>query len=83
MVSQAQAAALGLFSGNLGRVGGLFGTLTYLIVAATMSVVGTDPESTQAPLGWIFVGCGLAVFAVLAAVRRIGTTSRQTCDDAT
>lgn len=73
LVPQAQAAALGLFSRNLGLVGGLFGTLTYLIVAATMSVVGIAPERTQAPLGWLFVGCGLAVFAVLAAVRRSGT----------
>ncbi len=78
LVPQAQATALGLFSRNLGLVGGLFGALTYLVVAATMSVVGIVPERTQAPLGWLFVICGVLVFAALAWVTaRLRDDARQ------
>ncbi|WP_261899067.1 multidrug effflux MFS transporter [Mycobacterium marinum] len=68
LVPQAQAAALGAFSRNLGLVSGLFGTLTYLIIAAIMAIVGVSPERTQAPLGWLYVLCGALVFAALAWV---------------
>ncbi|WP_099024851.1 MFS transporter [Mycolicibacterium palauense] len=65
LVPQAQACALGLFTRNLGLVGGLFGTLTYLIVAATMAVVGVLPERDQVPIGSVFVVAGVAVFVLL------------------
>ncbi|WP_373139479.1 hypothetical protein [Mycobacterium marinum] len=49
-------------------VSGLFGTLTYLIIAAIMAIVGVSPERTQAPLGWLYVLCGALVFVALAWV---------------
>ncbi|WP_408632296.1 multidrug effflux MFS transporter [Mycobacterium basiliense] len=70
LVPQAQAAALGAFSRNLGLVSGLFGTLTYLMIAATMGIVVLSPERTQAPLGWLYMICGATAFVALAWVRR-------------
>ncbi|EUA89210.1 hypothetical protein I551_4311 [Mycobacterium ulcerans str. Harvey] len=42
--------------------------MTYLIIAAIMTIVGVSPERTQAPLGWLYVLCGALVFAALAWV---------------
>jgi DHA1 family bicyclomycin/chloramphenicol resistance-like MFS transporter len=63
---QMYGLALGLFSRNLGLVGGLVSAGCYLIVSASMAVVGVLPERSQAPLGWMYIVCGAIAFALLA-----------------
>ncbi|MET0704950.1 MAG: multidrug effflux MFS transporter [Mycobacterium sp.] len=62
---QMYGLALGLFSRNLGLVGGVISAGCYLIVSAAMAVVGVLPDRSQAPLGWMYVGCGLVAFVLL------------------
>lgn len=62
---QMYGLALGLFSRNLGLVGGIVSAVCYLIVSAAMAIVGALPERSQAPLGWLYVGCGVFAFALL------------------
>lgn len=52
---QMYGLALGLFERNLGLVGGIATTASYLIVSAAMAVLGAAPESSPAPLGWLYV----------------------------
>lgn len=62
---QMYGLALGLFDKNLGLVGGIATTASYLIVSAAMGVMGIAPETSPAPLGWLYVFClvmGLALF---------------------
>jgi DHA1 family bicyclomycin/chloramphenicol resistance-like MFS transporter len=53
---QMYGLALGLFSRNLGLIGGMVSAGCYLIVSAAMVAVGILPENSQAPLGWLYVG---------------------------
>lgn len=62
---QMYGLALGLFDKNLGLVGGIATTASYLIVSAAMGVMGIAPETSPAALGWLYVFClvmGLALF---------------------
>ena len=63
---QMYGLALGLFSRNLGLIGGLVSAGGYLIVSVAMATVGALPKRSQAPLGWLFVICGLVAFALLS-----------------
>lgn len=57
---QMYGLALGLFTRNLGLVGGIATAASYLIVSAALTLVGVLPETSPAPLGWLYAGCGLA-----------------------
>jgi DHA1 family bicyclomycin/chloramphenicol resistance-like MFS transporter len=61
---QSKGQAMGVFSRNIGLVGGLVNTCCYLIVSAAMALMAYLPENSQAPLGWLYVGVGV-VFAGL------------------
>ena len=62
---QMYGEALGLFSRNLGLVGGIATAASYLIVTAALAVVGVLPENSSAPLGWLYITCGVAALALL------------------
>ena len=62
---QMYGLALGLFSRNLGLVGGVISAGCYLIVSGAMAVVGTLPDRSQAPLGWMYLVCGLIAVVLL------------------
>ena len=64
---QMYGLALGLFSRNLGLVGGIVSAGCYLIVSVAMAVVGVLPRHSQAPLGWMYIACGTVAFAVLTS----------------
>ncbi|MFY9920905.1 MAG: Bcr/CflA family efflux MFS transporter [Mycobacterium sp.] len=61
---QSKGLAMGVFSRNIGLVGGLVNTCCYLIVSLAMALMAYLPENSQAPLGWLYVGVGV-VFAGL------------------
>ena len=61
---QSKGLAMGVFSRNIGLVGGLVNTCCYLIVSMAMALMAYLPEESQAPLGSLYVGVGV-VFAVL------------------
>lgn len=61
---QSKGLAMGVFSRNIGLVGGLVNTCCYLIVSLAMALMAYLPEESQAPLGWLYVGVGV-VFAGL------------------
>jgi DHA1 family bicyclomycin/chloramphenicol resistance-like MFS transporter len=58
--------ALGLFSRNLGLIGGLITTVCYLAVSVTMTLAAFLPESSQGPLGWLYVSLAALAFFLLA-----------------
>lgn len=62
---QMYGEALGLFKRNLGLVGGIVSAGCYLIVSVALAIVGVIPENSQAPLGWMYVVCGLAALVLL------------------
>jgi DHA1 family bicyclomycin/chloramphenicol resistance-like MFS transporter len=62
---QMYGLALGLFHRNLGLIGGIISAGCYLIVSVAMAGVGVLPEDTQAPLGWLFAGCGAVTLVLL------------------
>jgi len=47
-----------LFSRNLGLLGGFIGSLCYLAVSVTMALAAYLPETSQAPLGWVYLAIG-------------------------
>ena len=59
--------ALGLFSSNLGLLGGFISSLCYLAVSVTMALAAYLPETSQAPLGWVYLAIG-TIAAVLLAI---------------
>ena len=76
---QMYGLALGLFRRNLGLVGGIVSAGCYLIISAVLAVVGALPERTQAPLGWLYVTCGLTALVLLLwamSARRISGSDR-------
>lgn len=70
--------ALGLFDRNLGLIGGLISALCYLSVSGAMAVAAALPESSQAPLGGLYVALGLAALFLLptALPRTVAPPSR-------
>ncbi|MEO6846438.1 MAG: MFS transporter, partial [Chthoniobacterales bacterium] len=56
---------LGLFSRNLGLMGGMISAICYLGISASTAVVAHLPQNTQAPLGWLYVTLGIFVFILL------------------
>jgi DHA1 family bicyclomycin/chloramphenicol resistance-like MFS transporter len=64
---QSKGLAMGVFSRNIGLVGGLVNTCCYLIVSAAMALMAYLPENSQAPLGWLYVGVGVAFAALILA----------------
>jgi DHA1 family bicyclomycin/chloramphenicol resistance-like MFS transporter len=62
---QMYGLALGLFSRDLGLIGGMISAGCYLIASAGMVAVGVLPEGSQAPLGWLYLGCGLIALVLL------------------
>jgi DHA1 family bicyclomycin/chloramphenicol resistance-like MFS transporter len=56
--------ALGLFTRNLGLIGGIVSAGSYFISGA-MVIVGILPDNSQAPLGWLYIGCGAIAFVML------------------
>jgi DHA1 family bicyclomycin/chloramphenicol resistance-like MFS transporter len=63
---QMYGLALGLFTKNLGLVGGIASAGCYLIVSVALAVVGALPENNQSTLGMLYVVCGLAALVLLA-----------------
>lgn len=59
--------ALGLFERDHGLIGGLISALCYLAVSGAMAIAAVLPETTQAPVGWLYLGL-CAVAGVLLAV---------------
>ncbi|MBJ8348931.1 multidrug effflux MFS transporter [Antrihabitans sp. YC2-6] len=62
---QMYGLALGLFTRNLGLIGGIITAGCYLIVSAAMATAGILPEESQAPLGWLYVTVGVIVVGIL------------------
>jgi DHA1 family bicyclomycin/chloramphenicol resistance-like MFS transporter len=58
--------ALGLFSNNLGLIGGFISSLCFLAVSVTMALAAYLPETSQAPLGWVYVAIGAIAAGLLA-----------------
>ncbi|RDH74083.1 MFS transporter [Mycolicibacterium moriokaense] len=76
---QSKGLAMGVFSRNIGLVGGLVNTCCYLIVSAAMALMAYLPEESQAPLGWLYVGVGVVFAALLfatVAIQRRGGEAR-------
>jgi DHA1 family bicyclomycin/chloramphenicol resistance-like MFS transporter len=59
--------ALGLFSSNLGLLGGFISSLCCLAVSVTMALAAYLPETSQAPLGWVYLAIS-TIAAVLLAI---------------
>ncbi len=62
---QMYGLALGLFSRNLGLIGGMISAICYLVVSVAMATAGALPENSQAPLGWLYVACGAIALLLL------------------
>jgi DHA1 family bicyclomycin/chloramphenicol resistance-like MFS transporter len=64
--------ALGLFTRNLGLIGGVVTAACYLVVSAAMAVAGVLPENSQAPLGWLYLvlGAGAGILLLLTTSAR-------------
>ena len=62
---QMYGLALGLFTRNLGLVGGISSAGCYLIVSVALAAVGVLPENDQGTLGWLYVVCGVAALVLL------------------
>ncbi|RZL72417.1 MAG: Bcr/CflA family efflux MFS transporter [Rhodococcus sp. (in: high G+C Gram-positive bacteria)] len=69
---QMYGLALGLFSRNLGLIGGVVTAACYLVVSAAMAVAGVLPETSQAPLGWLYLalGAGAGILLLLTTSAR-------------
>lgn len=74
---QMYGEAIGLFTRNLGLIGGLVSAGSYLIITVGMFVVGALPEYSPAPMGWLYLGCGVASFALLVWATAKHRQSRQ------
>lgn len=67
--------ALGLFSNNLGLIGGFISSLCYLAISMTMALAAYLPETSQAPLGWLYAGLGFLAALLLALFLPSPTTN--------
>ncbi|MFO1087396.1 MAG: multidrug effflux MFS transporter [Reyranellaceae bacterium] len=74
--------ALGLFDRNLGLIGGLISAVCYLFVSGAMAIAAVLPESSQAPLGGLYVALGLVPLVLLPSVLRraapVSASTRET-----
>jgi DHA1 family bicyclomycin/chloramphenicol resistance-like MFS transporter len=64
--------ALGLFERDLGLLGGLVSAICYLLVSGAMAVAAVLPESSQTPLGFLYLLLGLVAGGLLAWVMAPG-----------
>jgi DHA1 family bicyclomycin/chloramphenicol resistance-like MFS transporter len=64
---QAQGLALGVFADHLGLISGLVSTSCNLLVTAGLAYVAFMPDDSTAPIGWLYVGVGVVVGALLLA----------------
>lgn len=62
--------AMGVFNRNIGLITGLINTVCYVSITLAMAMVAWLPESSQAPLGWIYVGAAIGITALLLTMRR-------------
>jgi DHA1 family bicyclomycin/chloramphenicol resistance-like MFS transporter len=58
--------ALGLFSKILGLLGGVITSICYRAVTITMALAAYLPETSQAPLGWMYVALAAIGLLLLA-----------------
>ncbi|MFE5706344.1 multidrug effflux MFS transporter [Rhodococcus koreensis] len=74
---QMYGLALGLFTRNLGLIGGVVTAACYLVVSAAMAVAGVLPENSQAPLGWLYLalGAGAGILLLLTTSARQSDSS--------
>ncbi len=57
--------AIALVVGFVNLIGGMISAGCYFIVSIVMAVAGVLPENSQAPLGWLYMACGVAAFLLL------------------
>lgn len=57
--------ALGLFANNLGLLGGFISSLCYLAVSIMMALAAYLPETSQAPMGWLYLAIGTVTALLL------------------
>jgi DHA1 family bicyclomycin/chloramphenicol resistance-like MFS transporter len=76
---QSKGLAMGVFNRNIGLIGGLVNTCCYLIVSAAMALMAYLPETSQAPLGWFYIGAGLLFVAILVATVRPEISPEVSC----
>ncbi len=62
--------AMGVFNRNIGLITGLINTVCYVSITLAMALVAWLPESSQAPLGWLYVGAAIGITALLLSMRR-------------
>jgi DHA1 family bicyclomycin/chloramphenicol resistance-like MFS transporter len=62
----AYGLTLGMFDRNLGLIGGLTSAICYLFVAVTMSAAAWLPDTSQAPIGFVYVGVAVVGLVLLS-----------------
>jgi len=61
----ANGMAMGIFSHNLGLISGFISAICCLGVSITMAVAAYMPETSQAPLAWLYVALAVVSFVLL------------------
>ncbi|WNG92950.1 multidrug effflux MFS transporter [Mycobacterium sp. ITM-2016-00318] len=73
--------AMGVFKRNIGLVTGLINTVCYVSITLASALVAWLPESSQAPLGWLYVGAAIAITTLLLTMgRKAGETVQTPAD---
>jgi DHA1 family bicyclomycin/chloramphenicol resistance-like MFS transporter len=62
--------AMGVFNRNIGLVTGLINTVCYVSITLASALVAWLPESSQAPLGWIYVSVAVGITALMVTMGR-------------
>ena len=62
--------AMGVFTRNIGLITGLINTVCYVSITLAMALVAWLPETSQAPLGWLYIGAAVGITALLVAMGR-------------
>jgi MFS transporter, DHA1 family, multidrug resistance protein len=62
--------AMGVFTRNIGLVAGLINTVCYVSITLATALVAWLPESSQAPLGWVYVGAAVGIVTLLLTMGR-------------
>lgn len=73
--------AMGVFTRNIGLITGLINTVCYVSITLAMAVVAWLPESSQAPLGWLYVAAATGIIALLLVMRRQAATAGVPADE--
>ncbi|WP_267304612.1 multidrug effflux MFS transporter [Mycobacterium barrassiae] len=76
---QSKGLAMGVFSKNIGLIGGLLNTCCYLIVSLAMALIAHLPETTHEPLGWFYVSAGMAFVTILLLTLRSQANRAASC----